>query len=162
MDAEEQTIGHYDGNAASFIAGTANVEFDALQQKFSSILPKGGHVLGLSCGSDRDSLTFLKAGFKVDAMDGSAAMAKAVGKFTGLPAIIAKYVDTLKPGGVFYLSFKVGPHNSMRNGRRFTDLDAPAFRTLIAKVVALKITRLEITPTPAPAEPPRNGSTPGV
>ncbi len=183
MGATEETIGYYDGNAASFIAGTANVEFGDLQQKFASMLPQGGRVLDLGCGSGRDSLAFLKAGFQVDATDGSAAMAKAASELTGLqvthalfseyephgtydgiwacssllhvpagqlPATIAKYAQALKPGGVFYLSFKLGAHNGMRNGRWFTDLDVPVFQALIEKVPALEINRMEITPDARP------------
>ena len=183
MGATEDTIGYYDGNAASFIAGTANVEFGGLQRKFADMLPQGGRVLDLGCGSGRDSLAFLKAGFKVDAMDGSAAMAKAASELTGLPVVhalfveyepqgtydgvwacssllhvpaddlptvIAKYAGALKPGGIFYLSFKLGKHNGMRNGRWFTDLDVPAFQALIEMVPALRIDRMEITPDARP------------
>ena len=183
MGATEDTIGYYDGNAESFIAGTANVEFGGLQRKFADMLPQGGRVLDLGCGSGRDSLAFLKAGFKVDAMDGSAAMAKAASELTGLPvahalfesyepqgsydgiwacssllhvpadqlpATIAKYAQALKPGGVFYLSFKLGSHNGMRNGRWFTDLDVPAFQALVAHVPTLEIDRMEITPDARP------------
>ena len=183
MGATEDTIGYYDGNAESFIAGTANVEFGGLQRKFADMLPQGGRVLDLGCGSGRDSLAFLKAGFKVDAMDGSAAMAKAASELTGLPvahalfdkyepqgiydgiwacssllhvpadqlpATIAKYAQALKPGGVFYLSFKLGSHNGMRNGRWFTDLDVPAFQALVGHVPTLEIDRMEITPDARP------------
>ena len=48
-----------------------------------------------------------------------------------LPSIVAKYAAALKPGGHFYLSFKLGAHDGMRNGRWFTDLDEPAFRDLV-------------------------------
>ena len=63
MTATEETIGYYDGNAKKFIADTANVEFGALQKAFADMLPEGGRILDLGCGSGRDSLAFLKAGF---------------------------------------------------------------------------------------------------
>ncbi len=178
MDATQETIGYYDANAESFIAGTADVEFGALQREFAGMLPAGGRVLDLGCGSGRDSLAFLKEGFQVDAMDGSAAMAKAASELTGLPvahalfcdyepqgpydgiwacssllhvparelpATVSKYAEALRPGGVFYLSFKLGDHDAMRNGRWFTDLDADAMRALVGRVPALQLERLEIT-----------------
>ena len=178
MTATDETIGYYDGNAKKFIADTANVEFGALQKAFADMLPEGGRILDLGCGSGRDSLAFLKAGFTVDAVDGSAEMAKAASELTGLkvehatfvdfepkggydgiwacssllhvpaaelPSIVAKYAAALKPGGAFYLSFKLGVHDGMRNGRWFTDLDEPAFRNLVAEVSELRIERIDVT-----------------
>lgn len=178
MTATEETIGYYDGNAKKFIADTANVEFGALQKAFADMLPEGGRILDLGCGSGRDSLAFFKAGFAVDAVDGSAEMVKAASELTGhkvehatfadfepkggydgiwacssllhvpaaeLPAIVAKYAAALKPGGTFYLGFKLGAHDGMRNGRWFTDLDEPAFRDLVAEVPELRIDRIDVT-----------------
>lgn len=177
-NATEDTIGYYDANATGFVAGTANVEFGALQHEFVRRLPEGGRILDLGCGSGRDSLAFLKAGFEVDAVDGSARMVRAASELTGLPVVhalfadyepegfydgiwacgsllhvpaaeladvIAKYARTLVPGGAFYLSFKLGVHDGMRNGRWFTDLDEPAFRNLVAEVPELRIDRIDVT-----------------
>lgn len=171
-ESARETIGFYDANAASYVAETADVEFGELQREFARRLPKGGRVLDLGCGSGRDSLAFLKAGFSVDAVDGSARMVKAASKLTRLPvthatfsdykpqgpydgiwacssllhvpaselpAVISKYARVLKPGGTFYLSFKLGAHDGMRGGRWFTDLDEPALRALIAEVPGLRI-----------------------
>lgn len=176
--ATEDTIGYYDGIAKKFIADTANVEFGALQHEFVRRLPEGGRILDLGCGSGRDFLAFLKAGFEVDAVDGSAQMVKTASELTGLPVahalfadyepeglydgiwacssllhvpvaeladVIARYARALVPGGIFYLSFKLGAHDGMRNGRWFTDLDEPAFRDLIANVPELRIDRIELT-----------------
>ena len=183
MTATEETIGYYDANADKFIADTANVEFGALQRTFASMLPAGGRILDLGCGSGRDSLAFLNAGFQVDAVDGSVQMVEAASKLTGLsvahalfadyepqheydgiwacssllhvpaeelPGTIAKYAAALKPGGTFYLSFKLGAHNAMRNGRWFTDLDESSFRTLIDSIDGLEIYRLDTTPDVRP------------
>ena len=178
MSATQDTIGYYDANARRFIADTANVEFGALQRTFAGLLPEGGRILDLGCGSGRDSLAFLKAGFLVDAVDGSTEMAKAVSELTGLPVahalfadyepagiydgvwacssllhvpvaelpvIISKYAAALKPGGVFYLSFKFGDHDGMRNGRWFTDMTEGFFRSLIDGVDGLTIDRIDVT-----------------
>lgn len=135
-------------------------------------------ILDLGCGSGRDSLTFLKASFAVDAVDGSAQMTLAANALTGLPVahalfddyepkraydgiwacsslfrgpatelagVIAKYARALTPNGTFYLSFKLGTHDGMRNGRWFTDLDKPSFRALVADVPELGIDRIDVT-----------------
>ena len=186
-ESTRETIGFYDANAASYVADTAGVEFDALQREFARRLSKGGRVLDLGCGSGRDSLAFLRAGFSVDAVDGSARMAEAASGLTGLPVahaffsdyepkdpydgiwacssllhvpaaelpiIISKYARALKPGGTFYLSFKLGTHDGMRGGRWFTDLDEPALRALIAEVPGLRIDRVDVTDD---ARPSRSG-----
>lgn len=176
--ATEDTIGYYDGNVKKFIADTANVEFGALQKTFADMLPEGGRILDLGCGSGRDSLAFLKAGFAVDAVDGSVQMVKAASELTGLPVVhalfadyepeglydgiwacssllhvpaaeladvIAKYARALVPGGAFYLSFKLGVHDGMRNGRWFTDLDESAFLNLVAEIPELRIDCIDVT-----------------
>ena len=178
MTATEETIAYYDGNAKKFIANTANIEFSALQKTFADMLPEGGRILDLGCGSERDSLAFLKAGFAVDAVDGSAEMASAASELTGmkvehatfadfepkrvydgiwacssllhvpaaeLPAIVAKYAAALKPGGRFYLSFKLGDHDGMRNGRWFADMTEQSFRRLVDDVEGLTVDRIGIT-----------------
>ena len=177
-ESTRETIGYYETNATRFVADTADVEFGALQREFVRRLPKGGRVLDLGCGSGRDSLAFLKAGFEVDAVDGSAQMVEAASELTGLPVahalfsdyepkgpydgiwacssllhvpasgladIISKYARALAPRGTFYLSFKLGAHNGMRNGRWFTDLDEPALRAFIAEVPGLRVDRVDVT-----------------
>ena len=178
MNPTEKTVSYYDDNADSFLADTANVEFGELQRAFASMLPEGGRILDLGCGSGRDSLEFLKKGFCVDAVDGSAQMAQAARKATGLPvahalfadyepqntydgiwacssllhvakdelpALITKYAVALKPGGVFYLSFKLGTHEGMRNGRWFTDMTEDSIRSLMANIDDLCIQSISIT-----------------
>ena len=61
------------------------------------------------------------------------------------PAVVAKYARALKPGSTFYLSFKLGTHDGMRDGRWFTDLDEPALRALVAEVPGLRVDRVDIT-----------------
>ena len=95
-----ETIGYYDANAKSYVAETANVEFGALQREFARRLPRGGRVLDLGCGSGRDSLAFLRAGFEVDAVDGSAQMVEASSRLTGLPVAHALFED-FEPQGPY-------------------------------------------------------------
>ena len=60
-EATRETISYYDENAKRFVADTAGARMGELQSKFASMLPKGGRILDLGCGSGRDSLAFLKA-----------------------------------------------------------------------------------------------------
>ena len=92
-ESTRETIGVYDANAASYVAETAGVEFGELQREFARRLPKGGRVLDLGCGSGRDSLAFLRAGFSVDAVDGSVQMVEAASGLTGLPVAHATFSD---------------------------------------------------------------------
>ena len=73
---------------------------------------------------------------------------------SGLADIISKYARALALGGTFYLSFKLGAHDGMRNGRWFTDLDEPALRDLIAEVPGLRVDRVDVT---GDARPGRSG-----
>lgn len=178
MDSTKQTLEYYNKNAEKFLADTADVEFGELQGRFASMLSAGGRILDLGCGSGRDSLAFLKAGFEVDAVDGSEQMVEAARRLTGLPVVhalfdeyeldglydgvwacssllhvasddlpclIEKYSKALKPDGVFYLSFKLGDYEGIRNGRWFTDLDEESFRELISKIDGLEISEIDIT-----------------
>lgn len=86
-------ISCYDENAERFVADTAGASMGALQSEYASMLPKGGRILGLGCGGGRDSLAFLRAGFQVDAMDGSAAMCEAARALTNLPVEHATFED---------------------------------------------------------------------
>ena len=62
-----------------------------------------------------------------------------------LPAIVSKYAAALKPGGRFYLSFKIGEHDGMRNGRWFTDMTEQSFRRLVDDVKDLTVDRIDVT-----------------
>jgi hypothetical protein len=62
-----------------------------------------------------------------------------------LTSLLKKYAAYLVPGGVFYLSFKLGSFEGMRNGRWFTDLTEDSFRALISEVDGLEVREIEIT-----------------
>ncbi|MCB0345173.1 MAG: methyltransferase domain-containing protein [Bdellovibrionales bacterium] len=78
------SIDYYDKNADAYISATTELDVSHLQELFLALLPSGGKILDAGCGSGRDSLAFLKAGFDVEAIDGSAVMVERASKFTGL------------------------------------------------------------------------------
>lgn len=100
MGSTSKTLEYYDENSEKFLADTANVEFGELQSRFASMLSAGGRVLDLGCGSGRDSLAFLKAGFDVDAIDGSKQMVEAAKSLTGLDVVQALF-DEYEPDGLY-------------------------------------------------------------
>ena len=62
-----------------------------------------------------------------------------------LPSLIQKYIYLLKEGGVFYLSFKYGEHEGMRNDRYFNDLTEDLFKKCLTQVKCPEILDLNVT-----------------
>lgn len=79
-----ETIRYYDENAEKFIGGTIDADISQIAGRFVERLPEGASILDWGCGSGRDSLAFLKAGFVVTAVDLSREMAAATQRLTGL------------------------------------------------------------------------------
>lgn len=57
-----------------------------------------------------------------------------------LPEVMAILARALKPGGVWYLSFKLGSEEREVDGRTFTDLDKTRIETLLAELPQLSLT----------------------
>lgn len=62
-----------------------------------------------------------------------------------LPEVMQKLADALKPGGVWYVSFKYGNGERVQGERRFTDLDEEGLRMGISNITDVAITSLWIT-----------------
>ena len=82
-----ETIDYYDKNAKSFADSTADIEFSEMQDSFLSNLKEGASILDFGCGSGRDTRYFLKKGYKVTALDGSAELCRIAEEKTGVPVI---------------------------------------------------------------------------
>lgn len=78
------TLDFYDDNAEEYSAKTFVTDLAPLRERFARILPAGGSILDLGCGSGRDSLAFMRAGFEVTAVDGSPKMCAIAERNTGL------------------------------------------------------------------------------
>lgn len=81
----DTTISYYDQHAEDFCRSTLSVDFSEIQNAFIEELPKGGEILDLGCGSGRDSLAFLNAGFRVTPADGSEQICRITGGRLGIP-----------------------------------------------------------------------------
>lgn len=55
-----------------------------------------------------------------------------------LPEIFARIEKALKPGGIFYCSFKQGEFEGLRNGRYFSDLTFNTLETLVHQTTHLQ------------------------
>lgn len=62
-----------------------------------------------------------------------------------LPAVMQKLADALKPGGVWYVSFKYGNGERVQGERRFTDLNEEGLRMGISNITDVEITSLWVT-----------------
>lgn len=80
------TRDYYDLNAEAFRERTVDCELAALHDAFLSRLAPGAHILDAGCGPGRDTLAFLERGFRVTAIDASAAMVDLASRATGQPA----------------------------------------------------------------------------
>lgn len=81
----EITLSYYDANARVFVGSTIDVEFSAMQQRFTSLLALGAAILDFGCGSGRDTKAFLDAGFDVTATDGSPELCAIASEYAGIP-----------------------------------------------------------------------------
>lgn len=73
MRADQETIAVYDAQAEDYAARRLGYMEPGLTE-FMAQLPAGGLVLDLGCGPGDTALILQKAGFRVDAVDASAAM----------------------------------------------------------------------------------------
>ncbi len=78
------TLDYYEKNGDLFAQDVDHVNFSQMQLRFISKLSKHAKILDLGCGSGRDSLAFLNAGFDVKAIDGSKKMCEIAQSKTGL------------------------------------------------------------------------------
>ncbi|WP_370965701.1 class I SAM-dependent methyltransferase [Enterobacter wuhouensis] len=62
-----------------------------------------------------------------------------------LPAVMQRLADALKPGGVWYVSFKYGNGERVQGERRFTDLNERELRRLLNHMAEIEIFSLWTT-----------------
>lgn len=62
-----------------------------------------------------------------------------------LPSVISNLSQALKRNGIWYLSFKYGDTERIKNGRTFTDMDEKAVEVLLSHQPNLKLMEMWIT-----------------
>jgi SAM-dependent methyltransferase len=65
------SIEYYNSHSEEYYENTININMQEFWDRFTQLLPDGGSVLDLGCGSGRDSAYFISQGFDVTALDGS-------------------------------------------------------------------------------------------
>lgn len=80
------SIDYYDLHHTDFVSSTVDVDMGCHQARFLALLSSRGPILDLGCGSGRDSLAFLRAGYSITSVDGSQAMVDATTALTGQSA----------------------------------------------------------------------------
>ena len=88
-----ETITYYDQNAADFIENTINADMSAARNLFLRYIKPGGRILDAGCGSGRDSLAFLEAGYQVDAFDASEEICRIASERLGFPVACRRFED---------------------------------------------------------------------
>lgn len=65
---------YYNQHAEEFFNHTVNLDMSDSLDRFLELIPEGGSILDLGCGSGRDSAYFISKGYDVTALDGSEEM----------------------------------------------------------------------------------------
>ena len=71
---KNQTIAYYDDPANAYADQTLHADMSESYERFEKYLTPGAAVLDAGCGSGRDSLHFMQAGYAVPAIDASKEM----------------------------------------------------------------------------------------
>ena len=87
------TVGYYNRNAARYVADTAEADLSALRERFLADIPAGGFILDAGCGSGRDSLAFLRRGYRVRAFDAAAEVARIASERIGHPVQVQRFEE---------------------------------------------------------------------
>jgi 2-polyprenyl-3-methyl-5-hydroxy-6-metoxy-1,4-benzoquinol methylase len=95
------SINYYNTNSTLFADSTLKADMTELEDKFISLMPKGGRILDFGCGAGRDAKYFLQKGFVVKALDGSSAMCRIAKSETGLVAECVTFQEFVPETGGF-------------------------------------------------------------
>ena len=87
------TLDYYNKNSEEYFNSTLNVDMTNTYKAFLKLVPKGGKILDLGCGSGRDSMNFIKLGYEVTAVDGSKELAKRASVLLGKEVIVSTFEE---------------------------------------------------------------------
>lgn len=80
----ESTIQFYNEHAGEYAEGTINADMAECRIRFLKYITPGAKILDAGCGSGRDTIAFLSAGYEVDAFDASEKMCRIASEKTGI------------------------------------------------------------------------------
>lgn len=87
------TLDYYNKNSEEYFNSTLNVDMTNTYKAFLKLVPKGGKILDLGCGSGRDSMNFMKLGYEVTAVDGAKELAKKASVLLGKEVILSTFEE---------------------------------------------------------------------
>ena len=87
------TLDYYNKNSEEYFNSTLNVDMTNTYKEFLKLVPEGGKILDLGCGSGRDSMNFMKLGYEVTAVDGSKELAKKASVLLGNEVIVSTFEE---------------------------------------------------------------------
>ena len=87
------TLDYYNKNSEEYFNSTLNVDMTNTYKPFLKLVPKGGKILDLGCGSGRDSMNFMKLGYEVIAVDGAKKLAKKASVLLGKEVIVSTFEE---------------------------------------------------------------------
>ena len=87
------TLDYYNKNSEEYFNSTLNVDMTNTYKAFLKLVPKGGKILDLGCGSGRDSMNFMKLGYEVIAVDGAKKLAKRASVLLGKEVIVSTFEE---------------------------------------------------------------------
>ena len=92
------TLQYYENNAIEFSSGTIVADMGDARSRFMNLLQPDACILDLGCGSGRDTKAFLDAGYRVDAVDGSAKLCRLASEYSGIPVrqMLFQELDSLE------------------------------------------------------------------
>lgn len=90
MDDADPCYGRF---AAEFFASTVAVDMTPIHKRFLAGLRPPASILDAGYGSGRDARAFFEAGFRVNAFDASAALAKLASAHCGFDVAVRQFDD---------------------------------------------------------------------
>ena len=87
------TLDYYNKNSEEYFNSTLNVDMTNTYKEFLKLVPEGGKILDLGCGSGRDSMNFMKLGYEVTAIDGAKELAKKASVLLGKEVILSTFEE---------------------------------------------------------------------
>ena len=95
MSYVEMTLNYYNNNFEMFAESSIDADMSANCDQFLGLIPSGGYILDLGCGTGRDSRYFFQKGYRVLPIDGSSEMCRIATEICGIKAVQMRF-DELK------------------------------------------------------------------
>ena len=99
IEAQDQDVtqdtasSYYEVNAKQYYDSTVDINMTVLYTPFLTYMPTFASILDAGCGSGRDTLYFIKRGYKVTAFDNAPSLVNLASKLTGQEVLQLSFMD---------------------------------------------------------------------